>query len=204
MDEKPDNENRQPRFNHFGIAEGRAERRIERPAGVHAAGQHAVHHQCASDDIEIPAQKINAREGQVLRPDHERYQEIPQHSRDGRDQEEKDHDLAVHSEKLVVRVSLHQVARRRQQLQPDQQGKKSSNEEEESNGQQVEQRDALVIDREQPGLDAIFLVEIILAFRGNCCGCHCYCTFGSCGVAPGEAAAGPPAAPEGLGFNDFT
>ncbi len=148
--------------------------------------------------------KIDAREGQVLGADHQGHQEIAQHGGDRGNQEEEHHHLAVHGEELVVSIGLHQVARRSQQLQPDQQGKKSSNEKEESDGQQVEQRDALVIDRKQPGLDAIFLVEIILAFRGDCCGGHCYCTLVSCGFAPDGTTVGPPAAPEGLGFNDFT
>ena len=102
----------------------------------------------------------------------------------------------MHGEQLVVGVGLHQVARRGQQFQPDQQREKSSDEEEESDGQQVKQRDALVVDRKQPGLDAIFLVQIILAFRGDCCGGHCYCTFGSCGFAPDGTTVGPPAAPD--------
>ncbi len=201
---EPRNENRQAGLNHLCIAEGGAERRVERPACVHAAGEHAMQHQRAGDDVEIPAQKINAREGQVLGADHQRDQEIAQHRRDGRDQEEKDHHLAVHGEELVVGVGLHQVAHRSQQLQPDQQGEKSSNKEEESNRKQIEQRDALVVDGKQPGFDAVFLVEIILAFRGDRCGSHCYCTLVSCGFAPGGTTAGPPAAPEGLGFNDFT
>ncbi len=191
-------------LNHFGVAEGRAEGRVESPAGVDAAGEHAVQHQHAGDDVEIPAQQIDARESQVPGADHQRNQKIPQHGGDGGNQEKEHHHLAVHGEKLVVGVGLHQVARRGQQFQPDQQREKSANEEEESNGQQVKQRDALVIDGKQPGLDAIFLVEIILAFRGNCCGGHCYCTFGSCGFAPDGATVGPPAAPVGLWFSDFT
>ena len=197
-------EDGQPGLDHLGVAEGGAEGRVEGPARVHAAGQHAVQHQDAGDDVQIPAQQIDAREGQVLGADHQRDQEIAQHGGDGWDQEEEHHHLAVHGEELVVGVGLHQVARRSQQFQPDQQGEKSSDEKEESDGQQVEQRDALVVDRKQPGLDAVFLVEIILAFRGDCCGGHCYCTLVSCGFAPDGTTVGPPAAPDGLGFNDFT
>ncbi len=164
-----------------------------------------MQHQDAGGDIEIPAQQIDAREGQVLGANHQRHQEIAQHGGDGWNQEEEDHHLAVHGEEFVVSVGLHQVARRSQQFQADEQGKESSNKEEESDGKQIQQRNALVVNREQPGLDAIFLVEVVLAFRGNCCGGHFYCTFGSCGLASGGTTAGAPAAaPDGAGFRDLT
>ena len=119
-------------------------------------------------------------------------------------EKEEHHDLAVHGEELVIGVGLNQIASRSQQFQPDEQREKSTDEKEKSNGQQVEQRDALVVNSQQPGLDAVFLVEIILAFRCDCCGGHCYCTFCSCGLSPDGATVGPPAAPAGFWFSDFT
>ena len=52
-------------------------------------------------------------------PDHHGDEEVPQHRRDRRHQEEKDHHQAVHREQLVVRVGLDEVALRGQQLQAD-------------------------------------------------------------------------------------
>ena len=98
-------------------------------------------------------------------------------------QEEEDHDLAVHGEQLVVGVGLHQIAGRSQQLQADQQGEKSADEEEERDRHQIQQRNPLVVGGEQPGLDAVFLVQIIFAFGDDRCASHDYCTFDSCGVA---------------------
>jgi hypothetical protein len=67
----------EPGFNDLRVAKGGAEGCVEGPSGVDAAGQHAVHHHDAGDDVEIPAQQVDAREGEILRPDHQRDQEIP-------------------------------------------------------------------------------------------------------------------------------
>ena len=143
-----------------------------------------MQHQGPAADEQIPTQQIDARKREILGADHQRHQEVSQHGRNRRNQEKEHHHLAVHGEKLVVSIGLHQVAGRRQQFQPDQQGKEPPNEEEESNREQVEQRDALVVRGQQPGLDAIFLVQVVLAFDADCSCGHCYCTFGSCGFAP--------------------
>ena len=110
----------------------------------------------------------------------------------------------MHGEELVVSIGLHQVACGRQQFQPDQQGEESSDEEEECNREQVEQRNPLVIGRQQPRLDSKFLIQIGLAFRGDCCRGHYCCTLGFCGFVPGGVRLGLPAAPDGLWFKDFT
>jgi len=80
--------------------------------------------------VEVPAQQIDARERKVFGAYHQGHQEIPQYGGNRRNQEKEHHYLAVHSEKLVVSIGLHQVASRRQQFQPDQQGEEPSDEEE--------------------------------------------------------------------------
>ena len=50
-------------LNHFCVAEGCAERCVEGPTGVDAAGQYGVHHEDAGDDEEVPAQQIDSGEG---------------------------------------------------------------------------------------------------------------------------------------------
>jgi hypothetical protein len=159
-----------------------------------------VQHHDACNDEKVPAQQIDAREREVFGADHQGYQEIPQHGGNRRNQEKEHHHLAVHGEKLVVSIGLHQVADRRQQFQPHHEGKEPSDEKEERNRHEVQQRDALVVRSEQPRLDAVLLVQIVLAFGGDCCRGHCYCTFSSCDFVPGGTVDAPPVAMEaGLG-----
>ena len=139
----------------------------------------AVQVECARDNVQVPAQQIDAREGQVFGAHHQGNQEVSEHRRDRRDQEEEHHDQAVHGEQLVVGIGLHQVARRSEQFQPDQQGEESADKEKDSDRHQVQQGDPLVVHGQQPRLDAIVLVQIVLAFVGYCCGGHDYCTFAS-------------------------
>ena len=56
----------------------------------------------AADDVDVPAQQVDAREREVLRADHDRHQEVAERRRNRRDQEEEDHHDAVHREELVV------------------------------------------------------------------------------------------------------
>ena len=186
--------------------------RVESPARVDAAGQHDVGHQGAADDVEIPAQQVDAREGKILRPDHERHQKIAQHRRHDRDQEEEHHDHAVHGEHLVIGVGLHQVALRRQQLEPDEHGKEAAEKKERRHRDQVEDRDPLVVGGQQPGLEAVPVVEIVQLrsgrslIRRNCCTRHDYCTCIFCCVCAGEVAGWfcSPAVPGGGWANDLT
>ena len=56
-----------------GVGVVRAVGRVEGPAGVDAAGEHGVQIiSSAADDVEVPAQQVEAREGQVLGADHDR------------------------------------------------------------------------------------------------------------------------------------
>ena len=165
--------NPQPCFHYGGIAESRAEWRVEGPAGIQAAGQHRVQHENAAGNIAVPAQQIDFREGQIPCPNHQWDQKISQHSRHGGNQEEEDHDHAMHGEQLVIGIGLNQITGRSQQFQPDEQGKKSSNKEKERNRGEVQQGDTLVIGGEQPRTYAVLFIQIMLAFSGyRNCGCH--------------------------------
>src|SRR6266550_1852365 len=94
-------------LNDFGVAEGCAERGVEGPAGVHAAGQYGVHHESAADNVEVPAEKINSREGQIAGSNHQWNKKVSQNGGNGRNQKEEHHDLAMHGEQFVVGVGLH-------------------------------------------------------------------------------------------------
>ena len=148
-------EDGEPGFNDVGIAEGGAEGRVEGPAGIDAAGQHAMQHHDAADDVEIPAQQVDARECEVFGADHHRDKEVAQHCGNRRDQEKEDHHHAVHGEELVIGVGLHQVAGGGQQLEADEQREEAADEKEERDRDQIEQGDALVVGGQKPRIDAV-------------------------------------------------
>ena len=163
---KSRNKNSQTGFNNFCICKRGAERGIESPTGIDAARQHAMQHHHAADDVEVPAKKVNARESQIFRPDHQGHQEVSEHRGNGGDQEEKHHDHSMHGEKFVVSIGLHQIARGSEQLEADEQRKKATNEKEERDRDEIKKRDAFVISGEQPRPHSVLLVQIILAFNG--------------------------------------
>ena len=170
-------EDRQAGLDNLGVGEGGAEGRVEGPAGIDAAGQHAVQHHDAADDVEIPAQQVDAREGEILGADHHRHEEVAEHGGNRRDQEEENHHHAVHGEQLVVGVGLHQIAGGREQFEADEQREEAADEKEERDRDQIEQRDALVVGGEKPRTDAVLLIQIIFALDGlNGCGSHTHCT----------------------------
>ena len=50
--------------------------RVERPAGVDAAAQGRDQREHAAEHVDVPAQQVDAREREILRPDHDRDQEV--------------------------------------------------------------------------------------------------------------------------------
>src|SRR5262249_20286887 len=114
-----------------------------------------------ADDVEIPGCEIQARERQVARADHERNEEVSEHGGNRRDQEEENHHDAMHREELVVRVGLDEVARRRQQLEPDADGEEAAQHEHGRDRDEVEKRDPLVVDREEPRAHPVLDVQIV-------------------------------------------
>jgi hypothetical protein len=93
--------------------------------------------------------QVEPREGQVLGADHHRQQEVAEHRRDRRDQEEEDHDDAVHGEQLVVGVGLDQVAAGVSSSRRISTAN-SRRREERRDRDQVQDRDPLVVLRQQP------------------------------------------------------
>ena len=87
---------------YISIAIDAAIGRVESPSCVNAAIDHSKEGYCSSDDIKIPGEQIEFREGKVTRPNHNGYQKVPQDRRNGRNQEEEDHQDAVHTKHLVV------------------------------------------------------------------------------------------------------
>ena len=136
-----------------------------------------MQHHDAADDVEIPAQQVDAGKCQVLGANHHGHQKVSQHSGDRRNQEEEDHHHAMHGEELVIGIGLNQVARRGQQFEANEKREETSNKEEERDRREVKQRDALVVGGQQPGRDTVLFIEIIFALnRLNSSGSHAHST----------------------------
>ncbi len=141
--------------------------RIERPARIGSSQHHRGDHQRASEHVDIPARQVQAGKGEILCPDHQRQEKIPQHVRDRGDEEKPDHDDAVKGEKAVVGFRGHQLARRTEEIQPHQQRGRTADGEEEADRKQVEDRDSLVIPRQQPGAKRAARIQVILLAVGE-------------------------------------
>ena len=149
--------------------------------------------------IDVPAQKIDLREGQILRANHQRQQKIAQHRRNRGDQEKENHGHAVHGEKLVVSFRRDQKTRRGHQVQADHGGEQTAHKKEERHGKQIEQSNAFMVGGKQPRTNAIGGIQIVLARYGVHCGrlrTHAY-FFPESGALPA------PVAGAGWSFKDL-
>src|ERR1700691_3736811 len=177
---KTSDEDRESSFDHIAVA-GSAVGGIERPAGIDASVQHAMQEKNAGSDVEVPAQQVDARKGKILRSDHQGYEEVAKNRGYDWNQKEEHHDDTVHGKHLVIGVGLQQVALRCKQFEPDEHGKETAKEEESAHRNQIEERDPLVVRGQEPGLEAVSVVEVVqlrsrsLIYR-NCCTRHDYCT----------------------------
>ncbi len=158
---KSSDEDAHNRGRHRRVRIDRAQRRVERPARVQPAGHHRPQRERTAHYIHVPAQQVDLGKRQVLRPDHQRYQEIAKHRRHRRNQEEEDHRHAVHREHAVVLIRREHVPVRGHQVQADHHGEKSADEKEERYGRQIQQRNPFVVRRQQPRTDPVRLVQII-------------------------------------------
>ena len=138
-------ENADGRANHVGVGVGGAERGVEGPAGIDATAHHGNDGGNRADHVDVPAQQINAREGQVLGADHQRNHEVADYSGHRRDQEEKHHDDPVHREQLVIGIGRDQVTGRGQQFQADHHGEEAADPEHGGDRDEVQHRDTLVV-----------------------------------------------------------
>ncbi len=155
-------ENTEDRGRHRRIGVDAAVRRVEGPAGIQASSQHGINEECATDDIEVPAQQVDLREGEVFRADHQRDQEISEDRRNGRNQEKENHGHAVHGEKLVIGFRSDEGAAGSQQVDADHGGEDAADEKEESDRSKIQKSDAFVVGGKQPRFNAIGGIEIML------------------------------------------
>ena len=138
--------------------------RVERPAGVRAAGDHPAQREDRARQVEVEAEEVQPRERHVLGAEHDRHQEVPHARRDRRDEEQEDHDHPVEGEDAVVRLRLHDRRAGRQVLEAHQQRVDASDQEEHQHRAQEHHRDALVIRRQEPRADRGSVDQIALVF----------------------------------------
>ena len=139
--------------------------------------QDATHHE------DVPTQQVQLGKSQVAGADHHGHQEISQHRGDGRNHEEEHHDDAVHTEELVVGGRFEDRAIGLNQVDPNQHRRDASHQEEEGDRRHVENRDALVVRRQQPRFDAVIGIQIVHAsIKIHRCRCHYFDAFPSCGL----------------------
>src|SRR5215471_6804702 len=103
---------------------------VESPARVDAAAQHRVHNEQTAHGEDIPAREVEPGEGQITGPDHQWHEEIAQHGRNSRYQEEEHHYDAVHREQLVVSACLNEIALGSEELEPYDSRKEPANKKE--------------------------------------------------------------------------
>ena len=156
----------------MGVGVRGAKRRVKGPTGVHAAGDHGGQRRDGSRHIEVPAQQVHSGKRHIFGADHQGHHEVANHRRHRRNQEEENHDDSVHGEQLVVGVGRDQVTRGRQQLQADHHGEESAQPEHRGDRDQVQDRDPLMIGGQQPRLDAVVGIQVILALDSLYSGCH--------------------------------
>ena len=118
---------------------------VEGPTGVGPAAQQPPHHESGAQVVDVPARQVELWKGEVLGADHDRNQEVAQHRRNRRNQEEKDHDHAMSGKESVVDVRLHQVAGRCRQLEADEGGHETADGKEKRDGDQIEDGYPLVV-----------------------------------------------------------
>ncbi len=145
-----------------GIGVDAAKRGVKGPAGIQPAGAEGIQNEAAANHVDIPAEKIDLREGQILRADHQGNQKIAEDGGNRGNQEKEDHGHAMHGEELVVRFRRNQGAGWRQKMDTDHGGEEPANEKEKGDGTKPQQSDALVVGGEEPRTEAILGVQVIL------------------------------------------
>ena len=144
--EDEDPEDHRDHRQHSACAVGR----VERPAGVGAAGDRRADRDQRADEVDVEAQQVEPREREVLGADHHRKDEVAEHVRDRRDHEQPDHDHAVEREHSIVGGGVDDGPVRREELRAEDEREDPADEQHEHDDHVEHQADALVIGGEEP------------------------------------------------------
>ena len=172
-----DDEHTDHREHDVGVGEERREGSVERPAGIHSAGDQGGDDEQSPQGINVPARQIQAGEGHLARADHERNEEVAESGGNRGNQEEPHHDDAMRGEQLVVGFRIHHIPCRRQQLEAHQGCGSAAEKEEAGDRDHVKQSDALVVPGQQPRPESEALAQIARLVQnllgtdlvGGCC-----------------------------------
>ena len=97
------------RRNNVGVDKARTEWSGEGPAGVDATTDDGIEKKKSTNNVEIPAEQVEARKGKVSCAEHQKQEKVAEDCRYGWDKYEEDHHNAVHGEDLVIGVHRHHV-----------------------------------------------------------------------------------------------
>ena len=133
------------------------ERRVAEPPGVRRGAHEPAGVQEEPAEEEDPVgERVEPRESDVPRADHERDQVVEEGDRE-RHQRQEHHAGPVHGEELVVALGAQELAVGARELEPDQEGLDPGDQEEREGGRAVEETDPLVVDGGEPGGEAAAL-----------------------------------------------
>ena len=121
-----------------------AQRHVGEPAGLGRREEHRRVQREAAEQVHPVRPRVQAREGDVARADHQREQ-VVREARPHRHDDQEDHRRAVHGEDLVVPLRRQQRVVRDRQLRAHQQRLDPAQHEEHQDGDEVHDPDLLVI-----------------------------------------------------------
>ena len=146
----------------MGVREAAAIGRVERPAGIGAADDHAVKGEETGEDKNIEAEEVQPRKGEILGADHQRNEKIAECVGNRRNKKKPDHHDAMHREQLVVIVIGEYLAAGNDEREADQRRCGAADKEEAGDGAKEKQSDALMVGGEEPRRDRRAVMEIVL------------------------------------------
>ena len=141
---------------------------VEGPAGVDRVGHDAEQPEEGADDVDIEAHQVEPGEGDVLRAEHHRQEEVPERGGDRGDDEQEHHHRAVERERLVVAIGAHDRLAGRDQLSAHHERGEPADEKGDGGRDQIQDADPLVVERDQPlQYPGVRLEVVLVGGRGR-------------------------------------
>jgi hypothetical protein len=102
-----------------------------------------------TDDVAIPGEEIDFAKREVSCSEHHGKDKVADDSRDSRNEDKEHHNDTVHRENPAVSVQCHKVGLWCGELQANSHGQQAANKKQETHANQIENRDALVVERKE-------------------------------------------------------
>ena len=143
-------------------------RRVERPTRVEATRHQRVDRAGCADHPEVEAEEVHAWEGNVLRSEHDRQDEVSECRWNRWNDHQEHHDRAVQRERLVVFVGSHPLDfAREEQLRSHEQRHHAADKEAAEHGEEIHHADSLMVEREDPRKETAGEGEVVVLHFGN-------------------------------------